>query len=226
MIRRTGFSLLEVILAIIVVALIMSVLGLALNGTLRMDRAARAVMGPDAEEEAFLAQWRDDLLSCARPTGTLSGPFTLKHAETNGRRADTLVFRTGGALPLHPSVATREADAGLAEVTWAPVADPDPSRGFAWVRTRQSHLLATDTPPAPEQEIMLENLAECQVQALSGGVYADDYDSDQSGAILPKLVRLQFSRLLPDGSAGPARVAVFALPQAAMDPTQESGFTQ
>lgn len=220
---RRAFSLLEVTLALIVVALIMSVLGAALTGTLRMEHAARAIMGPDAQEEAFLAQWREDLLATPRPNGTLSAAFSLKHADVNGHRADTLVFRTCGPVPMHPSVAVRAPDAGLVEVTWTPVASADPKQGLSWVRTRQASLLATGSAPAPTQETMLENLAQCQVQVLSAGAFCDDYDSDQLGAVLPKLVRLQFSHLRPDGSAGPTRVLILPLPQVDMDPTQESG---
>jgi len=224
--QSKGFSLLEVILALIVVALIMAVLGAALTGTLKMERSARAVMGPDTQEEAFLAQFREDLLATAKPMGTLAGPLVLTHAQVGEHRADTLVFRTCGAIPLHPSLAIRAPDAGLAEVTWAPVADADPKRGFAWVRTRQTNLLATGTMPAPVQEVMLEGLFECQVQALTGGVFTDGYNSDDLGALLPKLVRLQFSYLRPDGTAGPSHVVVLPLPQVDMDPTQLSGGAQ
>lgn len=220
-----GFSLLEVILALVVVGLIMSVLGVALIGSLRMEKAARAAMAPDAREEAFLAQWRDDLTAMAKPAGTLTAPFTLTHAEVNGRRADTLTFRTCGPVPLHPAVAARAPDAGLTEVSWAPVANADPKQGLSWVRTRQIHLLATGTKPAAESVTELEGLAECQVQVWSGGAYADDYDSDQLGAVLPKLVRLKFAYLRPDGTAGPSRVMVLSLPQVDMDPTQLTGGT-
>ncbi len=225
--RRPGFSLLEVILALIVVALIMSVLGAALISTLRLERTARKIMAPDAREAAFLAQWQDDLTSCARPVGTLTAPFVLAHAEINGHRADTLTFRTAGPAPLHPSIAVREPDAGLVEITWAPVASTDPKQGLSWVRSCQSHLLTTaDVPPAAESQVMLEGLAQCQVQALTGGVFGDDYDSDQLGAVLPQLVRLQFAYLQPDGTAGPSRVLILPLPQAGMDPTQLTGGAQ
>lgn len=221
---RHAFSLLEVILALIIAALVMAAIGPALVGTLRAQRQVRTVLEPLAAEQAALALLRDDLLTAPRPNGSVTQPFTLTTTQVEGRRADTLVFTSNGAPPLHPSVVQRVPELGQAVITWALTSSED-GRGLAWIRSRQPHLLATGARPNPVPEIMVEHLAELVVETLVAGTWATTFDSSQRDDVLPLAVRISFAYVNEKGEPGPRRVVVIDLPQVALDPLQNGGGT-
>lgn len=216
---RRAFTILEVLLALAIVALVMAALGPALVGSLRAERHARATVGPLVDEPAAIAQLRDDLLAAPRPTGTLAQPFTLASAMIDGRRGDSLTVFTANALPLHYSIATRAAEVGQSVVTWAAQASPS-GRGLAWTRSRSAQLLATGTLADPVAEVVLDNLSSLAVEVYADGGFITAYDSSERDDVLPTAVRVTWRRLLDDGSDGPAQVVVIDLPQVALDPNQ------
>jgi prepilin-type N-terminal cleavage/methylation domain-containing protein len=216
---RSGFTILEVLLALAIAALVMAALGPALIGSLRAERQARATLGPLVEEPAALSQLREDLLCAPRPLGSLTVPCTLATTQVAGRRGDTFTIFTAGPPPLHPNIALRSPEVGQAVVTWAVQASAD-GKGLAWTRSRKVDLLATGITADPVAEVMLDHLASLAIEACSGGSFITSYDSSNLGDVLPSAVRITWSRLETDGSNGPNHVAVIDLPQVALDPTQ------
>lgn len=222
--RRSAFSLLEVILALIIAALVMAAIGPALVGTLHAQRQVRRVLEPLAAEQAALAMLRDDLLTAPRPNGSVTQPFTLTIAQTGGRRGDMLAFTSNGAPPMHPRVVRREPELGQAVITWALTTAED-GRGLAWTRSRQPHLLATGARPEPLPEVMVEHLAELTIETLVAGTWTTTFDSAQRDDVLPLAVRISFAYVDEKGEPGPRRVVVIDLPQVALDPLQNGGGT-
>lgn len=216
---RAGFSLLEVLLALIIAALVMAALSPALTGSLRAQRRAFEVLDPLAAEQAAFAVLRDDLLGTPRPDGTVAEPLTVAATTIDGANVSVLAFTTCGAPPVHPSLAIRDAELGQARVTWSARASDD-GTGLAWIRTRQPHLLATGTPPAPPEAVMLDHLARITVESIDGDGWATAYDSGNNDAALPAALRVRFAYLADDGTAGPLRTVVLTLPQVALDPLQ------
>lgn len=214
-----AFTILEVLLALAIVALVMAALGPALVGSLRAERHARATLGPLVDEPAAFGRLRDDLLAAPRPTGTLAVPFTVATAMVEGRRGDTLTVFTCPPPPLHPALAARAPEVGQAEVTWAVQAAAD-KRGLAWTRSRRATLLATGIVADPVPEVVLDHLASLTVEAWNGSAFTTSYDSSSLDAVLPLAVRVTWRRLLDDGSDGPLQSVVIDLPQVALDPTQ------
>ncbi len=219
---RSGFSLLEVLLALIIAALVMAALSPALTGSLRAQRRAFEVLDPLSGEQAAFAVLRDDLLGAPRPDGTVAQPLTVAATTINGCDAATLAMTTDGPPPVHPSLAVRAAELGQSLVTWSARASDD-GKGLAWIRTRQPHLLATGTPPVPPEEVMLDHLARITVETIDGDGWAAAYDSGNNDATLPTALRVRFAYLLADGTAGPLRTVVLSLPQVALDPLQTGG---
>ncbi len=217
---RRGFSLLEVILSLTVVALIMAAVGPALVGALRAQRQAHGILDPLANEQAALAQLREDLAAAPRPNGSLGIACTVATAQVKSWRGDTLSFLTNGAPPLHPTVAVRAPEAGQAVITWAAQEAAD-GRGLSWTRSRQANVFATGTPPDPVPEVMLDHLASLTVEVLSNGAWLAAFSSADQAGCLPPALRVTFSYLLADDSAGPVHVVIFDLPQMALDPTQQ-----
>lgn len=212
---KPGFTLIELALALAVAALVLAALAAGLVGSLRAERQVRALIAPDAEEAAVLAQLHDDLLSAVRPVGTVVAPFRLSQPATG---ADgVLSFLACGPVPLHPALAARAATAGQAVVAWTVRGTDD---GLAWIRSVDPHVLAAGTPPAPGEETMLDGLAEVAVEVLADGLWSATYDSDTRLGALPVAVRVAWRRRAADGAAGPKRQIVIELPQVALDPLQ------
>jgi prepilin-type N-terminal cleavage/methylation domain-containing protein len=219
---RAAFSLLEVLLALIIVALVMAAVGPALVGALRAQRQTRTMLEPLVMEQAAFALLRDDLLAAARPNGSLAQPLTIVAGQANGLRGDTLQVLSDGASPIHPSLAQRPPTVGQALVTWT-ARTSDDQRGLAWTRRVQANLLATGIAPTPVEEVVLDHLAQLTVEALVDGAFVESYDSDQVNAVLPLAVRISYAYLDADGKPGPLQVQVIDLPQVALDPTQQDG---
>lgn len=216
---KQGFTILEVLLALAIVALVMAALGPALIGSLRAERQARTTLGPLVDEPAALATLRDDLLMAQRPTGSVAVPCTLVSGMVDGRRGDTLTIFTGAPMPLHPSLALRAADAGQAEVVWSVQASAS-GDGLAWTRSRRAEVLATGIVADPVPDVVLDRLASLSVEVWADGAFLSSYDSSTRDDVLPRAVRITWKRLRDDGSDGPTHVVVIDLPQVALDPTQ------
>jgi prepilin-type N-terminal cleavage/methylation domain-containing protein len=217
-----AFSLLEVILALAVIALVLAAIAPALVGTMRAQRQAARVLEPLAQEQVALALLRDDLLSAPLPNGSVSQPFTVEVGNPEGRRGDTLTLFSDAAPVLHPRIARRAPELGQAVITWKLLAAED-GRGLTWTRSRNANLLATGTVPRPEAEVVLERVAELTVEALSGTTWSSDYNSDQKGGVLPMALRIRYALLDERGEPGPYRQVVIDLPMVALDPTQAGG---
>ena len=221
--HRTGaFSLLEVILALAIVAMVLAAIAPALIGTLRAERQARRVLEPLAQEQVAFAMLRDDLLAAPMPNGSVAEAFTVVTASVDGRRGDTVTLFSAAPPALPPRIAKRAPELGQALVTWKTQAADD-GRGLAWTRSRRANLLATGTAPEPTAEILLEHLAELTVETLTGTTWSDSYDSDDQGQVLPLAVRITYALLDENGEPGPKRQVVIDLPQVALDPLQNGG---
>lgn len=216
---RHGFSFLEVVLALGVVALVMAALGPALLGTLRAERRAHDAL-QHADELAALAVLRDDLLAAPRPLDALAVPLRLEQTTTATRRGARLEFTSLAPLPLPPRLAARAPDPALATVIWEAVPSAQ-GRGLAWTRRRQAHLLAI-AAPEPAAEVVLDNLASLSIEAFADGGFLAAYDSDSRDARLPAALRVTWAELRADGSTGAQRSVVIDLPQVALDPAVEA----
>ncbi len=215
-----GFTLLEVILALAVSALIMAVVGPALIGTVRAQRQARTLLEPLAAEQVALSTLRDDLMTVPALTGTVIQNFTVVAAPVDRFTANTLQFLSNGPPPLHPSLAVRAPDLGQATITWAcqPAAD---GHGMALTRSRQANLLAVDAPPAVPSEIMLDHLAVLTVECLVVTTWSPTFDSSLHGDLLPTALRVTYAYVTgDDDQPGPLHVVIIDLPQVELDPSK------
>ncbi len=217
-----GFTLLEVLLAVIIVALLSASLGPVLINTLKAQQQAYAVLEPLAEVNNCFKQLQDDLLSAPRPNGTHAMPCVLEQAQIQAASADYFAFTSAEYIPLHPALVQREAALGQVGIQWSVISSPE-GRGLAWLRSRQTHLMATGTPAQAVGEVMMDNLAYLDVEFLSNGNYLQTFHSDDAGALLPVALIIKFARLDQHGVAGPERVRIIHLAQVSLDPIQLAG---
>jgi prepilin-type N-terminal cleavage/methylation domain-containing protein len=220
---RSAFSLLEVVLALAIVALVLAAIAPALLGTMRAERQTRRILEPLAQEQLAFAMLRDDLLSAPLPNGSVAEAFAVTTASVDGRRGDTVTMFSVAQPALSPRIAKLDPELGQAMVTWQTQVAED-GRGLAWTRSRRANLLATGTAPAAEAEILLDHLAELTIETLSGTTWSMTYNSDDQGQVLPLAIRITYALLDENGEAGPKRQVVIDLPLVALDPLQ-SGST-
>ena len=219
---EAAFSLLEVILALAIVALVLAAITPALIGTLRAQRQAARILEPLVHEQLALSMLRDDLMSAPLPNGSVSKPFVVENDQSNGRRGDTLTVFNDAPPPLPPRIAIREPEIGQAVITWT-LQKAEDGRGLAWTRSRRANLLATGVVADPLAEVLLDHVAELTLETLSGTTWSRTYNSDQKNGVLPLAVRVTYALLNSDGSTGPRHQVIIDLPMVALDPTQTSG---
>ena len=214
MIRR-GFTLLEVIIALAVVALVMAVIAPAMFNAFRAQQQARRILEPLAQIEVACDLLRADLLAAQEAASTGEVPCTLTTTTVSGQAVTSLICTIRRPSPLAPSLAVSLPDAGQAVVTWS-LQPADDGRGLAWTRSSQVNLLATGTVPTPVPEVVLDHLASLTLEVFSNGAFTASYAGADNGGALPAGVRLSYRLLNDDNTPGPLRVLVLDLPAVAL----------
>lgn len=178
-----GFTLLEIVVAAAVTAMLM----VALGGTLRVgfranDAAYRATQRP-REAELTLAVIEADLADALPPTGLLAGPFlgeTL--AGDDGDEADRIEFYTAVADPEDEGVG---GDVKLVELVREVDAD-----GNGWLARRVTRNLLASQTPEPREEVLCRGLARFDVWYWDGADWVETWDSTAQGDTLPQAVEV------------------------------------
>jgi type II secretion system protein J len=199
--RRGGFSLLELTLAMAMVAMLAVTLYMSLNVVVRARESAAAAVEPMRTAVLAADLMRQDLESVLPPNaaltgnGTLAGPFV----GTTANGADTLEFCTigsDGALVDHP------LSEGARRVVLAVRTDVNPP---ALVRQITRNLLPT-TAPEVEEEILCRNVKAFTVKYFDGTNWQDSWDSQVMGDVLPAAVEMTLDTNIAGARPGdPAR---------------------
>jgi prepilin-type N-terminal cleavage/methylation domain-containing protein len=212
---RRGFTLLEIIVALAIVALVMAVIAPAMFSAFRAEQQARRSLEPLAQTQVACDLLRTDLLALQVATGTGEVPFALGTTAVAGQAVTSLTGTIRLVPPLPPGIAVSTPDAGQAVVTWTLQAADD-GRGLALTRSSQVNLLATGTVPTPIPEVVLDHLATLTLEVFSNGSFTTSYASADNGGALPAGLRLSYRLLNDDDTPGPLRVLVFDLPAVAL----------
>src|SRR5438552_14961304 len=94
--KRRGFSLLELVLAMAMSAMLALSLYTAMNVAFRAKRSAAAAVAPARTASLAADLVAQDLQSVLPPTGNLRGPFTGTHQPGGGGDADSVEFYSIG----------------------------------------------------------------------------------------------------------------------------------
>ena len=219
---RRGFSLLEIIFSLVIVALISAVLGSLLINSIKAQKRAYQLIEPNLEVQACLQVLRDDVLAAIRPNGTSAVPCQLSSFSIGQAEADQFQIGTAGPAPIHYAFAERAVQSGQAQVLWSVEADSE-ADGLRWLRASLPHGLATGSVPAMQAQLMLDRLAYVSLEVLINGAWQVTYNSDEANAVLPQALRVRFARLEANGEAGVEQVVCINLPQVLLDPIQMAG---
>jgi general secretion pathway protein J len=201
--RHQGFTLLELILAMLIAAMLSLTLYATLNTAIKARRTALAAAHAARVGAIPMDVICHDLESAVRPASTenisafstqlnLNGPFQGVHKGGVGTETDDLLFYT---------------------IAYEPTADPNDPLAEG---TRQvEYYLSTDsTPPSlvrkvnrnllsPTQqngdvEMLCHNVQGFAVQYFDGQTWQTDWDSTQVGDVLPFAVRITLTLVDPD----------------------------
>jgi type II secretion system protein J len=178
--RNSGFSLLELVLAMTMAAMLALTLYTAMNVTIRARRSAALAVEPTRAAVVVCDLLRQDLESVPPPVGILAGPFIGTHqAGANGADADGVQFCTIGADAGTPDDA--QLAEGIRRVELLVRTDVSPP---ALVRRVTRNLLAS-TEPHVEEEILCRDVRSFSLRYYDGYAWQESWDSTTLGDVLP-----------------------------------------
>lgn len=184
---RRGFTLLEIILTMSIVAVIAMVLYSAMQVTIRAQRSAARTVTLTRSATLALDMAAHDLMSTPAPKGQLAGPFLVTRVAADesalefyalGRDWDESVFADGVRL-----VALELRS--------------EPGGGRALVRTVRRNLLAT-TAVTSQEEVLCRNVRAFSARLFDGSTWGDSWDSTAVDDVLPQVVELVIEVADPD----------------------------
>ena len=208
--RRHGFTLIELVVAMMMVA----VLAGSLYGTLRIafqaKQNAETAIEPSRTAELAMEILRQDFAMAVQPnpanvdtsTGTtvitgLIGNFEgTDGAGGNGRSNDDVAFYTTADSPQHVAANGEIKNIELTMI------QPTNSNNYVLVRRVIRNLL-TSTPPSPDTEVICRNVSAFNVQYYDGAEWLDNWDSTAEDNTIPAAVAvtLELDRSANQGHA-------------------------
>lgn len=183
--HTTGFTLLELILAVTITAVISSVMFASLRIAFKARDQAEGRLAGRVAARTTLDLIAADLSAAPAPTGRIAGPFIGTNERMGAaREADTISFVTAAiALPA-------DEDLGdLRGVELALIEDPNDPATRMLVRYVTSNLLAS-TVPEPEAQVLARGVVAFNVRYFDGGDWLDEWDSAEQEDALPNAVEL------------------------------------
>ena len=196
--RQRGFTLIEMMLAIGVLGLILTMLATSFNTVARSKVHAEGRLLVDREGRALLWQIskevRDAVQTPIAPSHVLL--FGGGHAGSNGP-IDTLMLSTLDA-------GHRRAITGIAPeyiVNYSEVSNPDHRGWYLLQRTQQSGLMLASA--AGQSIILADNLLSLHLRYFDGQRWTESWDSSSlpPGRQLPVAVAIQIEMASPGGRA-------------------------
>ncbi|MEI8042765.1 MAG: type II secretion system protein GspJ [Verrucomicrobiota bacterium] len=197
--RRSGFTLMEMLLALAVSAIVLAGIGGVFYSAIRLRERTAALVDAAAPLHQALAFLRRDLLGVMPPGGVLAGDFRVGAISSGMAQAYGIQFSTTTGI-------IRD------DVPWGDIQDVayelrDPvERNYAGgkdlIRSVTRNLLPTATQDAEEQRL-LGNIQSLQVACFDGTDWRDTWDSSLGDTNLPVAIRVRIQ--LATDNAGDAR---------------------
>ena len=222
--RRRGFTLLELTVALAMVAVLAVSLYASMKIAFRAKAAAELAVEPTRTAELAMDFIRNDLQNTLPPTGVLAQPFQgTNTGGTTGSDGDVTLFSTASAKN-HPSANGEIKEIELTTDT------PAGATQRCLVRKCLRNLTAQQ-PPDPDEEILVRGISAFNLRYFDGTTWNNQWDSTQENNELPAAVEVS---LTLDRSTSPQDpklikyVRVFQLPcsNAAFDSQVNSGAAQ
>jgi len=188
----SGFTLLEMLVAITIMGILAALLYSSLNIGFRARSGAEAALAPVQSVTAALDLVRDDLEAAPRPNGILAGAFTGQDAKASytgvdaktsyaGADGDSVSFYSAAEDVAGGHLGIRMIEIGLAS--------PSEGRDYNLVRRVTANLLAPKTPE-PVEEVLCRNVVSFNLRYYDGTSWLDSWDSTTEDNNLPLAVEV------------------------------------
>jgi prepilin-type N-terminal cleavage/methylation domain-containing protein len=234
---RSGFTLLELIFALLMVAMIIPMLMASLVGDYKLKSTALAAIEPPTTAEQAFDWLRIDLgdavapsaIAAANNTPTLLGPFEGQPgSDDKGHRADDLVFFGVADSPQH---ADGNGEIKMIELTV--MTTPEGDHVLVRKVTRDLISYLNGSPPNPDVEVLCRGVDGFALDYFDGSNWvAQTWDSTAEDNTIPAAVRVTLTLTRPDAAGKSTRSlnysTVIALPcsTAPYDSTVNTGNLQ
>jgi type II secretion system protein J len=225
---RSGFTMLELLLALMVVAILVPILYDSLRIAFRAKAAAEAAVEPVRTAEIAMNWIRRDLDDAIAPSTTASslcGPFEATDGKDERNcDADDLQFYGLAESPLHDTNNGEIKSIELGVVT-------APNGDHVLIRKVISDLIA-DQAPNPDVEVICRGIGGFNLRYFDGSAWTDTWDSTAEDNTLPVAVEVTLTLDRPNGPSINAdgqksfkfvRVMQLQCSTAAFDTTVNSG---
>lgn len=183
--RRAGFTLLEIILAVMITGIVSAGLFASMSGTFKMRRQVEDHLSGRESARAVVTLIRGDLQAVPPAGGRISGVFAGED-ETGRNNVDTdqLSYVTSNrVLPSDQDF----ADLRLVELRLLESGeDPD---YYVLGRLVTGNLLASITPE-PDLQIIARRVVSMNLRYFADGIWLNTYASDENDNELPAAVEL------------------------------------
>jgi prepilin-type N-terminal cleavage/methylation domain-containing protein len=215
---RRGFTLLEIVVAMSVAAILLATLYTAMFVATRAKTVAVNAVEPARSASIAAEMMTQDLQGVLPPNGNFRGAFIGHRLPSGAGNADTMEFFCIGHDQAQPGVETPLSE-GIRKVDLVLRTDVQPP---VLVRQVTRNLLAP-TAPVPDEEIICRNVRSFSVQYFDGFSWLNDWDSTQTGDVLPTAISIRLEMEDPTATKADARPLVISrvVPLACARPLDE-----
>lgn len=197
-IKHHGFTLIEVLLAVGIFAIVLFAMNTVFFSALRLERATNRAVDERLPLNQAFATLRRDLLSAVPP---LTNSTLLPRNFISGGRSSGMSSGQAGSLEFYTTTGSISDDApwgDVQKVRYELVASADPAnnRGQDLVRVVTRNILATTTADEEEQ-FLVGNVESLEFLCYNGSDWRNTWDSSSADAGLPQAVRVRL-QLAPE----------------------------
>jgi len=182
--RLPAFTLLEMLVATAMVAVLAGSLYASLSIAFKARRSAMAAVEPVRKVELALAMLGEDIRCAVVPKGVLAGPFLATDAKDDrGRDSDSLEFYCTATSP--------EPDVGIGDIKMVELlCEPsDDRRSQVLVRYVTTNLLAPQTVE-PVREVLCRGVFAFSLRYFDGSDWLDSWDSTVENNEVPGAIEV------------------------------------
>lgn len=204
--QARGFTLLELLLAVAIFAIILLAIHVTFYGAIRLRNQTTTALDRAVPLQHALAILRRDLMNILPPGGVFAGPFqSIPETTTTNLNPDSLLSLSGRRIS--PDLYTASALvterlpwAEIQKVAYLLTPSTNPAAGLELVRSITRNLLPA-FDEEPEMQLLLAGVEEVYFEFYDGETWRDSWDSTaEELPPLPLAIRVQVE-LLPEETA-------------------------
>jgi prepilin-type N-terminal cleavage/methylation domain-containing protein len=198
--RAAAFTLIEVLIALTLVAIVAATLASTLRLAYHAARTAEADIEPSRSASIALEMVSSDVQNALPGGGTYAQNFEGTQAQDDrGHEADDLVFYSTAESPEH---AAANGEIKKVEITVEKLQD-----GSDYVLVRRAlRNLGSELTPAPDEEVLCRGVSSFTLTYFDGSSWNTTWDSTTEDNTVPAAVRVVLELNRPATPGGPARV--------------------